>query len=409
MRHAPPDTGRSFDPASATRGLMILGGDADGNLGDRAILQAMSTAFARLLPGLRITVVTSDPARAQRLYGARSVAPGPNGFLALCRAIRSSSLVLVGGGGLFQDDDSLVKMPYWAMRVLLVRLLGRRVVGYALGVGPLASASSRLAARLAFALMDRISVRDPNARRVAQPLTRRAVEVVPDPAIGLVPAPAGEARRCLADAGVPLDGRPLIGVALRRWFPSRPRIVPHKIARRIGVPDPQAGPEGERLLSVVARALDEMVAAHDAFAVFLPSYTVSHEADDALCRGVLARMAPPRGAMLRLDDPSLYKACCGELGALLGGRMHPMILAAAMGTPVVGFAYNPKFHGLMALLGEPDACVDVADVIRRNDAGTLAFRLHTAIRRGRRPTQPAEAMAARLAAFDASLLAMLDG
>ena len=46
------------------------------------------------------------------------------------------------------------------------------------------------------------------------------------------------------------------------------------------------------------------------------------------------------------------------------------------------------------------------DTASRDNSGAS---LHTAIRQGRRPTQPAEAMAARLAAFDASLLAMLDG
>lgn len=408
MQTVAPEIAPACGPAPTPAAIVILAGDADGNLGDCAILQAMATAFARLAPGLRLTVVSRDPGRVARLHGAAAVAPGPRGFLALCRAIRASSLVIVGGGGLFQDDDSLVKMPYWASRVLLARLLGRRVVGYALGVGPLAAPTSRLTARLAFALMDRVTVRDPLARQVAQALTRRPVEVLPDPAIGLAPAPAVLARRQLAVAGVPLDGRPLVGVALRRWFPPRPRLVPHRLARRLGAPDPQAGPEGELLLDLLARTLDGLVAAHGAFIVFLPSYRVAHEADDTLCQGVLARMRRPQGAVLRLDEPALYQACCGELAVLMGGRMHPMILAAAMGTPVVGLAYNPKFHGLMALLDQPEACLDVAGLVQGADPGPLLQRLHVALGQGRRPVLAPRRMVARLRAFDAELLAGLN-
>ena len=201
---------------------------------------------------------------------------------------------------------------------------------------------------------------------------------------------------------------PLVGVALRRWFPPRPRLVPHRLARRLGAPDPQAGPEGELLLDLLARTLDGLVAAHGAFIVFLPSYRVAHEADDTLCQGILERMRRPQGAVLRLDEPALYQACCGELAVLLGGRMHPMILAAAMGTPVVGLAYNPKFHGLMALLDQPEACLDVAGLVQGADPGPLLQRLHVALGQGRRPVLAPRRMVARLRAFDAELLAVLN-
>ena len=385
--------------------ILILGGDADGNLGDRAIQQAMCGSLAALRPDLELTVVSNDANRARRTSGASAIERGPRGFLAFCRAVRRSRLVLVGGGGLFQDDDSLVKMPYWAARIALVRLLGRPVVGYALGVGPLSSATGRASARLAFPLMRTITVRDAAAALVAQPLSAKPVTIVPDPAIGLRPAPRSVARETMRAAGVPLDGRPLVGVALRRWFPPAPRLIPHKIARRLGVADPQTGAEGQRLLDLVAQVLDRLVAIDDVFPVFLPSYTSTYEADHVLCRAVLDRMKQSRGAVVMVDDPSIYKACCGELAVLLGGRMHPMILAAAMGTPVVGLAYNPKFGGFLQLIGRADACVEVEDFVREGDPTVLAGLLGDALRAGRGPPDGAKSLAAQVLAFDAALLA----
>jgi polysaccharide pyruvyl transferase WcaK-like protein len=43
--------------------------------------------------------------------------------------------------------------------------------------------------------------------------------------------------------------------------------------------------------------------------------------------------------------------------------MHPSIFAAASGTPIVGLAYNPKFHGFFSLLGLEDYVMDVGDFV----------------------------------------------
>jgi polysaccharide pyruvyl transferase WcaK-like protein len=393
--------------ATTRTSILILSGDSDGNLGDRAILQAMSQSFRELVPDLRLTVVSGDAERAAQVCGADAIPRGLGGLVALCQAVRRSSLVIVGGGGLFQDDDSLVKMPYWAMRVCLVRLLGRPVVGYALGVGPLDSRMSRAFARLAFSLMRPVTVRDPKAQGVAQAVCAQGVSVVPDPAIGLAPLALSTARAYLLAAGVPVGERPIVGVALRRWFPPGPRLIPNRLAWQLGLANQEDEPESVQYLGLVSHVLDKVVEMHDAFILFMPSYAVAHEGDEAVSRAVLARMKRPVGSILVLDDPQLYKACCGQLAALLAGRMHPMIFASAMGTPIVGLAYNPKFYGFLTMLGQSTSCVDVLELVRTGDAGRLVRLLDAAIRAGRQPIDRAEELARRVRAFDAAVIGML--
>ena len=60
----------------------------------------------------------------------------------MLKAAASADLVLVGGG-LFQDDDSLIKMPYWGLKVAIVRLFARRMVTYSIRAGPLRSRRTR--------------------------------------------------------------------------------------------------------------------------------------------------------------------------------------------------------------------------------------------------------------------------
>ena len=385
---------------SPTLTILILCGDADHNLGDRAILQATCQMILRRRPEARIIVVSDRPDAARREYRAEAIARGARGFLALCRSAAAADLVLCGGGGLFQDDDSLVKMPYWAARVLLARSLCRRVVGHALGVGPLRAATSRWAASLAFALMERVSVRDERARAVAQGLTRRPVEIVPDPALALEPGSVEEVRGWLRREGVPVGERPIIGVAPRRWFPPAHRIVPHKIAKRLGAPDPADSPEGRALPRLIAQVLDRQVAKRNAHVLFLPTYRVPSEADDRLCVAIRDAMRTPQSTtLLCIDDAARYKAATASLDVMLGGRMHPMILSAGMGTPVVGLAYNPKFHGLLALLGQGELGMDVAAFVREEAVQGFDALLDRAIERGRLATEPAKPLVVRIEAF----------
>lgn len=392
--------------ASAAPRILILAGDVDGNLGDHAILQASCACLRDACPGVEITVVSDQPERSRRDFGAAAVPRGPRGLPALARAAAGSDLVLCGGGGLFQDDDSLVKMPYWALRLAAARLLAPRVAGYALGVGPLDAALSRWSARLAFACMARVSVRDERARSVALPLAGRPVELVPDPALALVPAGTAAARACLRAAGVP-GNRRLIGVAPRRWFPQRRRIVPSRLRGGLGLRDEHAGAEGRRLVRLLAAALDRLAAELQAHILFLPTYRLAHEADDRVAEATARELKAASSTVLRLADAPLYKAVCGELDLLIAGRMHPAILAAPLGTPLLGLGYNPKFDGFFALLGRGDQVLPVAELVQAGDAGLLAERALRALAAGPVPPERIAALLERLASFNRELAASL--
>lgn len=369
--------------------ILILAGDADGNIGDQAIRTATCALLRRHVPNARITVATARPEEVARDLGVSTVARGSAGLPGQLAAMRRADLVLVGGGGLFQDDDSLLKMPFWTSRVLAARAAGTQVAGFALGTGPLGHPSSRLAARAAFALMRHVSVRDPEALAVARSVTDKPVHLVPDPAICLEPENRARAREHLARAGLPDDGRPILGVAVRRWFPPKARLIPRRFARSMGLPDPQAGPEGQRLIQRLAAVLDRQVARHQLRILFLPTYCAPSEADDLLARSVVAAMRhQDLATVLPIQDARLLKACTGLCRAFLGGRMHPLILAAGMGVPLVGLAYNPKFHGFAKLLGLGDRILDVREFVQGEAVGRLDQLLDQALS-GRGDADPA--------------------
>ena len=359
--------------------ILILAGDTDGNLGDLAIVTATCDYLRRNHPGVEISVVTSKPDRDRARLGITPIRRGLRGLPALLAAARNADLVICGGGGLFQDDDSLVKMPYWALRLLLVRAFSNRITGLSIGAGPLDHGISRFFARLALRNIEPISVRDALASSILSPLTDKAIEIVPDPAFLLEPARQETARQALNDAGVPLDRTPLVGVAVRRLFHTRSNVIPHKYAVRLGIDRRRGRREMTAFIDNVAASLDRVVEQTGAHIVFMPTYNVGHENDLGVCEAIGMAMQSRRHSILMLDDPALYKAVTGLLSVMLCGRMHPAILAAGQGTPVVGLAYNQKFAGMFVLLGQPERCMGMTDLLDAANVARLYGLLKTAI------------------------------
>ena len=187
--------------------IPILAGDTGGNLGDRAIIQSTCNELLSIKPELLISIISRKSNPLPGKHNIHTIRPGVRGFFQLIHAAKHADIILCGGGGLFQDDDSLIKMPYWALRLLLVRIFCNNIIGYSLGVGPLSAPTSRLFARLAFSCMQRISTRDPIARDTAQNLTHKPVTIVPDPALLLQPLTEQQAKDYLINQGLDVQNK----------------------------------------------------------------------------------------------------------------------------------------------------------------------------------------------------------
>ena len=387
------------------RSILVLGGDADGNLGDQAILLSTCLGLAKAARGVELWTLSSRLRKLDQPIDARTIPRGPGRLFRLCVQAARSDLVLCGGGGLFQDDDSLVKMPYWGLRLALMRLFCRRIVGYSLGVGPLRAATSKAFARLAFACMRRITVRDPAARASAALLTAKKLDILPDPAFLTPAASEAATREWLRSHRVPLDGRPLIGVTTRRWFPVRYRLIPNRITAKFRKNIVDDSPKAKRYIDLLAESLDRLAKKHDARVLFLPTYNVIHEGDDQVCARLARAMAWPLKHMLIIDDSTLYKAVVGHLAVLVTGRMHPAIFAASAGTPFVALAYNQKFFGLGDLLGSWPFVMDVNEFVDGRRVDGLCAMVEGALeRRAGELSERCRGFAAEVDAFNRRLV-----
>lgn len=341
-------------PLNSTRQprILILGGDSDFNLGDTAILHAICECLHAANPDVRISITSKLRNTALRPGVVRVIHRGTLGMKACLGAARQQDLLIIGGGGLFQDDDSRLKMPYWGALVGSLRLLNDNIAALSLGAGPLRHWESRRVARWICRSLKTVSVRDQFARGWLEPCAGRPIDLVPDPAFMLAPASPEAGRQLIESTGLSLS-RPIIGVALRRWFHALGGMVPHVLRSRAGLGRDAGQRELDRLLDQVASALQDIAGTLRAQVLLMPTYNISHEADELVCQRLAARLPMLDIRLARISDPALYKSVAGHLRLMISARMHPLILAASMNVPIVGLAYNGKFEGLFDLLGIP--------------------------------------------------------
>ncbi|MCJ7708294.1 MAG: polysaccharide pyruvyl transferase family protein, partial [Anaerolineales bacterium] len=318
--------------------VLIAGYYGRRNAGDEAILAGMLADLRQACPGAAFTVVSGDPDVTRQLHGVDVVSWAD--LAGLVEAVRRSSLVIVGGGGLFHDywgvDPAAVLterqagIGQYAAPIVLAQM-GKPSLLYAVGVGPLRTPEGRALTRDVFAAADAVTVRDAGSRAVLADVGCDAarVEIVPDPAFHL---PRGD--------DVAVEGalrnlpRPVLGVALRPWA--------------FGV-DPEAW-QGE-----VAAALDAHLRLRGGTALFVPLQDGEHEVEDdvAVSRAVMARMACGGRAALAPSqlDPLQRFRLLGRCDRVLAMRLHGVVAALRGGAPVVALAYDPKVEPLMDAAG----------------------------------------------------------
>ncbi|HEX4440435.1 MAG TPA: polysaccharide pyruvyl transferase family protein [Thermoanaerobaculia bacterium] len=348
------------------RTALLAGYYGFGNTGDEAILAALLTGLTRRRPDDRFVVLSGDPDDTRRRHGVAAV-PWRD-VEALAAEVAQADLVVLGGGGLFQDywgfdPETLLTVrsggiSYYAGPAALAALSRRPLRLHALGFGPIASAPARRVTRAVCAAASAITVRDAESRDLLASLgvDVAGVAVTADAAFALS-APRIEPRELLAASGVAPSG-PVLGVSLRPWSLG----VDHEVWER-----------------ATAAALDLFLDRTGGAALFLPFERSpwSREDDTEVSLRVRRRMRRADRAAV-LTEPRPPEEAAGLLAgcdAVLGMRLHALNLAVAAGVPVVGIAYDPKVTALLARLGLAEMGVAPAEA----NAGGLLDRLTRAL------------------------------
>ncbi len=301
--------------------IVISGYYGFANAGDEAMLTAIIKSLRQADSSVNLTVISGNPQVTAVKHGVASIHRF-NPFKIIA-ALSDCDLLLSGGGSLLQDVTSKKSLLYYLSIIALGKLLDKKVMLFAHGIGPIRSGVLRKMTRAVCSKADLITVRDRDSleelQRIGVPDAK--VRLTADAVLTFKQENKNQGRELLKKYGV-AEGKQLVGVSVRKWGAS------------------------ENFLRELAKAADVLAEQRDVQIVLLP---LQYPADTLACKKVQQYMQNKEAAVV-LDtacDTELFLSLIGNLSLLIGMRLHALIFATVMEVPFIAMSYDPKIDSFV--------------------------------------------------------------
>jgi polysaccharide pyruvyl transferase CsaB len=318
------------------------------NLGDEAIFKALLQQIG--FGDRNITALSIGPDKSKR-YGVNT--RNAHNIIDIVNAIRECDVLLMGGGGIIQDQSSFLNFLYFGFQLAIARFFRKRVVLCFVGVGPIKHSLSKAILRALAPCIDYAIVRDEYSKGelLAHGVTSCRVITSHDPVLNY--------RRQFSLSPSPYSGRaPYVVVALRRWF--LPGALIPAIVARILQRQGYFRKRYESYTQRVARDLDAFLAGNEAISLVFVSFF--HPDDSLVSQDVVDKMTLRNRVIVagnRMSEEDYFSVASGS-EFVLGMRLHSLVMAATVGKPFVALSYSQKVDQFARQMGLPDFSIDVS-------------------------------------------------
>jgi polysaccharide pyruvyl transferase CsaB len=309
--------------------VAISGSYGGMNLGDEAILEVILRELRASLD-VDVVVFSRNSKDTEQRHKVRAVPIREMHKDDVFEELRKLDLFILGGGGILFDGlvEDMLRDVNWA------RELGIPVMVYAVSVGPLKTPESKQLVVTALNKVDKITVRENEAKRILHDLgIEQEIEVTADP--GLLLKPQSFTKEMLKMEGINPDS-PLVGFSLREPGPAAPDL------------------NIEQYHAILANAADFMVERFDAQILFVPM-EVGDNKDPQHSHAVISKMVNAQRASVLKGEYS-SAAVLGlmkHMSFAVGMRLHFLIFAGIQKIPFVPLPYASKVAGLLSDLEMP--------------------------------------------------------
>jgi polysaccharide pyruvyl transferase CsaB len=309
--------------------VAISGSYGGMNLGDEAILEGILSEIRANLD-VDVVVFSRNPKDTEQRHKVRAIPIREMHKDEVLEELRKLDLFILGGGGILFDEsiEAFLRDVNWAKE------LGIPVMVYAISVGPLKTAESKQLVVEALNKVDKITVRESEAKRILHDLgIDQEIEITADPALLLKPQPF--TKDMLQKEGInPQDI--LVGFSVREPGPAAPDL------------------DIDHYHAILANTADFMVERFDSQVLFVPMEGGENK-DPQHSHAVISKMGNAKRAHVLKGE---YNS--GEMLGLMkhmsfavGMRLHFLIFAAIQKIPFVALPYAVKVSGFLSDLEMP--------------------------------------------------------
>ena len=318
--------------------VLISGYYGFDNLGDEAILeQLLSEVKAANVADNDIVVLSSQPELTSKQFSVRSI--NRWNLTEIIGLLPQTKLFISGGGGLFQDSQSIKSIIYYGGLIAAARTLGSKILIYAQGIGPLKQTISQNLTKQFWQLAQQISVRDENSYQqlVNWGLEKKSVKTA-DPVWALRPSALPQ--------------------AISELLPKKNIIKPTLIGISLRTGTGFCDAHRQELVKILEENLDSSV-----MLLMLP---LQDEQDRPILTAFAEQWLNKKQIIWLPSDlkllPSQWLSLIGSLDMIIGMRLHSLIMSLASSKPVIGISYDPKVEIVLQQFKQPNLTLSNTEI-----------------------------------------------
>jgi polysaccharide pyruvyl transferase CsaB len=214
----------------------------------------------------------------------------------------------------------------------MAKLMGKKVLIYSQGIGPINSSFNRRLTRMVLSKTDGIVVRDDTSREllgeIGIPLEK--VVVTADPVLRIKPADLNVGKDILKREGFEKNPvKKTVGFAIRE--------------RKID----------STFVDQLCLTMVELIEKHDVEIVLIPFH---YSEDMAVLEEIKKRLGSQVFVIRHKYLTNEMLSIIGNMDFLVGVRLHALIHAAIMKVPMIGISYDPKINSFLHSIGLRAMC-----------------------------------------------------
>lgn len=293
--------------------VLISGYYGFGNMGDEAILKSIITSLRKVDPSIEITVLSGDESHTKSTYNVDAI--NRYNIVKIYMELLKSDGLISGGGSLLQDVTSSRPVIYYTSIIKLAKLAKKPVFIYAQGVGPINDKKNQKIASKYINKADYITLRDQDSIDFVKSIgVNKNIDLVSDPVMGF------SIDNYESQIYNEYEKRNYITVSVRDW--SKATVD---------------------YLKNTAIACDE-IARNGIDVVFMPMHG---KEDYGISQNVIDMMK--ENAEIFPYETSIEEKiqCIKNSKLMIGMRLHALIFAATVNTPMIGISYDPKIDSFL--------------------------------------------------------------
>lgn len=316
--------------------VIISGYYGFGNTGDEAILSAMIKALQKYIKDVEITVISKDSRKTTTQHCVKAVQR--NKPIDILKAIWESDLFISGGGGLIQDVTGVSTIQYYLGMVLLAKILKKKVMYYAQGIGPVKTDKGKKITKFITNMIDVVTLRDDESKKCLIEIGVKSppIFITADPVMALEPESGERIDNILLDEGIKKDGFK-IGVSIRPWKTSTDYI------------------------KIISNVADRLADEYNAEIVLIP---FQKSQDLEICMQVKKTIKGKSTVIKNEYSPQELQGLIGRMDILMGMRLHSLIFGSTLNVPMIGIVYDPKVKNFSELIGT--SSISLEDMTEEN-------------------------------------------